>query len=305
MTECERLIAEGIFSPDFFKEEVRNDFLVNETRKKIWAIVLDLLLKFDTVCKKHELKYCLIGGSLLGAIRHKGFIPWDDDIDVGMLRPDYEKFLQLAHEFEEPYFLQTPYTDPQSAFSSAKIKNSQTSAISKMLRYQRYNHGIFLDVFPLDYFEVDGGKERFDTINKLILENGTYMRISNPYLNEENRKRVENWSGRNPLKTYEEIQQLCMSAGEVGAENVALLACPIYGYDRSIFQSEDFSEIIDWEFEGFSVPIPKGYDRILKTVYGNYWEFPPVSQRGEWHNHMVFDPDTPYLELLKHMDDVV
>ena len=88
----------------FFDEEIRCDFLVTKERKKIWAIGLDLLLEFDRVCKKYNLSYFLIHGSLLGAIRHNGFIPWDDDIDVAMLRSDYNNLMNIAaKEFSNQY----------------------------------------------------------------------------------------------------------------------------------------------------------------------------------------------------------
>lgn len=91
MTECERIIKDGILPKSFFLPETICDFHVDEKRKKMWAIGIDMLVKFDEVCRKHELRYSLAFGSLLGVVRHKGFIPWDDDIDVVMPREDYEK----------------------------------------------------------------------------------------------------------------------------------------------------------------------------------------------------------------------
>lgn len=95
MTEVERIVREGIIPREFLEPEIRNDFLVGVDRKKLWAISLDLLIKFDEVCRKQNLQYYMIGGSLLGIIRHQGFIPWDDDIDVCMLREDYARFTEI------------------------------------------------------------------------------------------------------------------------------------------------------------------------------------------------------------------
>ena len=91
MTECERIIKEGILPETFIKPETICDFYVDEMRKKIWAIEIDLYLELEKVCKKHNLRFYAIGGSILGAVRHNGFIPWDDDMDVCMPREDYEK----------------------------------------------------------------------------------------------------------------------------------------------------------------------------------------------------------------------
>ena len=130
MKEIERIISKGVISKDFLKSEIREEFFVDEKRKKIWAVELDILLLFDTLCKEHNLTYFLMHGTLLGAVRHKGFIPWDDDIDVVMPREDYDKFLKLAGEIEQPYFLQTPITDEESGFSIAKLKNSNTTCLN-------------------------------------------------------------------------------------------------------------------------------------------------------------------------------
>ncbi|MDE7248566.1 MAG: LicD family protein, partial [Lachnospiraceae bacterium] len=93
------------FEPSFFKEEIRSDFLVDEKRKKIWAVELQILEKIDEVCRKHHITYYAHYGTLLGAVRHQGFIPWDDDLDIAMFRDDYEKFQKIAaEEFTEPYF---------------------------------------------------------------------------------------------------------------------------------------------------------------------------------------------------------
>lgn len=96
MTECERIIKEGILPASFFEEETICDFLVTKERKKIWAVLLDMLIQVDRICRKHNLKYFMAFGSLLGVVRHNGFIPWDDDIDICMPRDDYEKFIVIA-----------------------------------------------------------------------------------------------------------------------------------------------------------------------------------------------------------------
>lgn len=199
MTEIERIMNKEILPKDFLKEETRCEFFVDEKRKKLWTIGLDLLIEFDRVCKKHGLKYFLIGGSLLGAIRHNGFIPWDDDIDVGMLRCDYEKFLTLAYEFENPYFLQTPYTDEGYYFSFAKLRNSNTAAISNAFRYENFNQGVFLDIFPLDNCKLEDALSRYNKINELIMDNSTYMRKSLKNPTPEEQKRIDSHSGRNPM----------------------------------------------------------------------------------------------------------
>lgn len=296
MTECERLIKEGKFSEDFLKEEVICDFKVDRNRKKLWMISLDMLLLFDSICKKHGLQYFLGAGTLLGSIRHKGFVPWDDDVDVFMMRPEYEKFLQIKkEEIEYPYFFQTPQSDPGYFYSFAKIRNSNTTSFIKEFAYQGFNQGIWFTVFPIDNWETKGEDERMTRIKELILDNSTYMRLTNPRLSDKDKERVRNYSGRNPMDVNNEIHSLASEFRDKKTEKVALAVCTAYPLHRMTFYAEDFASSVEGSFEGFKFPIPAGYDRILKTMYGDYTEFPPVDQRGKWHNFVV-DPDIPYTE---------
>ena len=119
--------------PDhFYDEEVRCGYHVSSKMKKAWAVMIDLLVEFDRVCKKNGIKYFASGGTMLGAIRHKGFIPWDDDIDVMMFREDYDKLLEVGpREFQHPYFFQNKLTDPCCVDIFSKLRNSETTALLK------------------------------------------------------------------------------------------------------------------------------------------------------------------------------
>ena len=93
---------------DYLNEEERDGYLVTSEVKQLWAVLLDILVQIDSICKKHNIQYFLCGGTLLGAVRHRGFIPWDDDLDVMMKRNDYNRFCEVAPiELQQPYFFQT------------------------------------------------------------------------------------------------------------------------------------------------------------------------------------------------------
>ena len=115
----------NIVLPDgFLNEEVRCGYTVTKQMKEVWAVELDMLEKLLSVCKKHDIKIFASGGTMLGAVRHQGFIPWDDDIDMMMFRDDYEKLCKVAQEeFEYPYFFQTEYTDVGSLRGHAQLRN--------------------------------------------------------------------------------------------------------------------------------------------------------------------------------------
>lgn len=299
MTEIERILKKGVVSEEFLKEEIRNDFVVTVERKKIWAVILDLMVEFDRVCRKHDIRYYLDGGSLLGAIRHNGFIPWDDDIDVTMPRDDYERFIKLGSEFSHPYFLQTPYTDPEYFYSFAKIRNSNTTALNQMFKYQSFNHGVWISVFPLDKFFINKTCEDiYSRICQLTYDISTYMRMKNPYLDEKDVARVSNYSSRDPFETYEEIQKLASQFNKSEADYWGTLVITIREFKRKALPIKSYAKECYHKFECLELPIPNDYHSVLALEYGDYMTLPPIEERGG-HDSTLFDPDKPYMEYLK------
>lgn len=137
------------------EEEVICGYKVSEKRKRVWAVQIELAKKMDEICKKHAIKYFASDGTLLGCIRHNGFIPWDDDMDFVMLRDDYEKFLSVAPaELPEYYFLQDYYTEKNYFSGHAQLRDSRTTCLLKgghAALANKKNCGIFIDIFPIDY----------------------------------------------------------------------------------------------------------------------------------------------------------
>ncbi|MBQ2395401.1 MAG: LicD family protein, partial [Alistipes sp.] len=136
---------------EFLREEVRCDYVVTEKMKRVWATELGMLHRFGQVCQKYGLRWYAMGGTLLGAVRHKGFIPWDDDIDLLMPREDYNRLLEIGEEeFSSPYFLQTPCTERHFFRTHAQLRDSRTTGAILQDRNRDINRGIFMDIFPLD-----------------------------------------------------------------------------------------------------------------------------------------------------------
>ena len=137
--------------PEFYKEEIRCGYTVDEKTKRVWAVQLEMLDKVERICKANGLKYFADSGTLIGTIRHEGYIPWDDDIDLAMLREDYETFLKVAPgELKEHLVLQTPYREKNYLRAHAQLRNSRTQAAAGRTGKQDNNCGIFIDNFPLD-----------------------------------------------------------------------------------------------------------------------------------------------------------
>ena len=130
---------------------------MNELQK----VEFDLLRYFIEICEKLNLNYFLVCGSALGAARHEGFIPWDDDMDVGMYREDYNKFMKLAPALlPEGIFLQNYKTDPKYPHVFAKLRNSNTTYIEKSAKDLDINHGIYIDIFPLDGYPENRSEQK-------------------------------------------------------------------------------------------------------------------------------------------------
>ena len=301
MTEPERIISEGILPASFLEPEVRCGYEVTTERKQVWAVLIDLLLQFDAVCKKHNFHWFFMGGSLLGAIRHEGFIPWDDDMDVCLMRDEYEEFLKCADEFKGQYFLQTPFTDPYSYYGMAKLRNDRTTWIADMYRYCPFNKGIALDIIPLDPYDKEDGRIQYERISNLNHDTGTYYRLDNPNLSETDKMRVYAYRRRcvDPKETWREVQSIAMKYRGLRKDHILAAVTTNYPFEKNLFTAVDFDRIVTHKFEGFNFNIPAGYDSILRNQYGDYMEFPPPEKRGAWHDNTVVDANTPWRESLK------
>jgi lipopolysaccharide cholinephosphotransferase len=305
MTEIERIINEGIVTHEFLHPETICDYYVDEKRKKVWCIGIDLLVKLDQICRKHSLQYSIAFGSLLGKIRHDGFIPWDDDIDVVMPRKDYEELKLLKSEFEEPYFLQYP-GDDNYLFSFAKLRNSNTTSISKPFRYESFNQGQFLDIFPLDNYCETNIEENINRIKCLIAECSALMRRGNPHPDEIDIQKMKQFPLLREGKTIiKELEGVLTQFNNHTSAFYTAWCCVMYDHKRMTFDKSIFDDLIETDFYNHKVFIPRKYDEALKITYGDYMQFPPIDKRGTWHSNSYFEPDIPYqesLEVLRNQD---
>ncbi len=292
------------YGDDFFKEEIRSDFLVTIERKQTWAVGLDLLEHLIEVCNRHNLRYFMAYGTLLGTVRHGGFIPWDDDMDILMPRNDYDKLEEYKDEFLYPFFLQTPNTDKYFAGSMIKIRNSETAFVDPtyLRKNQRMNMGMSLDIFPLDHTRKGDADEIHEEIIPLTLKCSAYMKHDAILLSDTDRLQVEqNYDPQSiPADLYKKINDIASRyKNDSNADYLAQFVNTVYDVHRQLWPETYFEETIQLPFEGVMVSVPREYDECLKLTYGNYMELPPVSDRGQWHGRLVFRPDTPYLQAVE------
>lgn len=291
----------AILGEDFFKEEVRCDYLVSAEMKRIWAYQIDLYLVFSEICEKHSLQYFLFYGGLLGAIRHNGFIPWDDDLDVAMPREDYEKFLKIApQELEDPYFLQTPYTDPNCFYSVVTLRNSSGTFAAKFFKNLDINKGIPMDIFPLDHCHPDTYKDEMEQIYENIMYCSTFMKRCCDHLNKRQKADQIRYHTDNPLEKWENINRIASNPIYKGNEYLAQRTALLPSKQIGIYPSRCFEKRIEHPFETITVKIPIGYDEILNIWYGNYMQFPKIEERGSKNAQLLFDPEHPYTYYKNH-----
>lgn len=291
---------------DFYKEEMRNGFLVTESIKELWAVELDLLVKFDSVCKKHNIKYYLYGGTLLGAIRHKGFIPWDDDIDVVIFREDYNKLIDIAEsEFEEPYLLQSVYTDINYMRGHLQLRNKVTCMmLPEEAKVVEFNQGIFMDIFVLDGLEKDNHKleKQIKKMNRLRSKMKKMIcRQSKGCINQFLRK-LKIWYIQ---KVYGDFISLYNKFSETAqlysdSKDVEILMFRKKVKDCIRQEKHWYDQIIYTSFEGFEFPIPKDYKNILEAFYGRDYMVP--QKVSTTHGRVVVSTRESYQEILKRFD---
>jgi len=302
------------FPNDFFKQEIRCDYLITKQMKEVWGVEIDLFYEFDRVCRKYNIEYFASGGTLLGAIRHKGFIPWDDDIDIMMFRDQYDKLCSVADkEFKHPYFFQIQRTDPGSLYFHAKLRNSNTTAIikSQSCFCKSFNNGIFLDIFPMDNVPED--KNEFELQKKKALKwqsrafwiasyTVRFIPSPNPIKNYL-KKKIGKWfySQWISLMNYccKQYELVCKQYNNVKTEKI-IISAPFGFREKDIKYREDFDGVVMCDFEFFSMPCCIKYDHALRNYFGNYEEF---VKGTSLHGDMIFDVDKPYTEYLKDYKD--
>lgn len=264
---------------NFYEAEERSGWHIWNNTKKVWSTELGLFDELDRICKKHGIKYYAEGGTLLGAARHKGFIPWDDDMDFAMLRDDYNKFCEVApKEVESPFFFQDYRTDKVN-FLFCRLRNSNTTALPlRGIPYTDYtNHGIFIDIFPIDAVPDDIEEE--DRVFIDIKNLKTALKNAFDATERETAiKNIENYFIELNKKDYKNLTIYGLSHSKA------------FVRPRSIY-SEDPIEL---DFEMTKVPVMKDYKTALDWHYKD-WENTYVIG-GSYHMIKMFDVEKPYYE---------
>lgn len=256
--------------------------------EELKKIEVNMLNSIHTTCEKMGIKYSLAAGTLLGAARHKNFIPWDDDIDIMMLREDYEKFLKKGSELLGGKFIIVTYKDYAGyGMPFAKVMKKDTKLVEINTRNSNAPNGIFIDIFPIDYApqNFEKRKEIFKCIRKqksLLLCRSNYIWDKGWVF--DSLYRVKGVMLRILPKRYF-INKIDKKIKESNQENSSCLIsyCGDVSFDKSSYPIEWFAQYVDIEFGNYKFKVISGYKELLKLQYGNYMELPPKEKRLPHH----------------------
>ncbi len=262
--------------------------------EKVQPILLDILKEIKRVCEENGIRYFLYRGTFLGAVRHKGFIPWDDDMDVAMLREDYEKFCRIAPEkLGSDYCFQNWHTDADYAHPFGKVRKRNTVYVeAKCARLPE--NGFYVDVYPLDFALEDAEAQKALSQKLLHLYRVKLMKSKyTPWM--EGDKII--WKKRIGYLLYQTVALFTTQERLVKAYESLISAVPESGvlYEQSAlpktysFDRAWCENLTEYPFEDDTFKGPKDYDALLSSLYGDYMELPPEDKRENRHQILEID----------------
>ena len=325
------------FLDTFFEDEVRDGFFVPAMVKRGWAAELEVLAEIDRVCKKHKIKYYAEWGSLLGTIRHQGFIPWDDDLDIGMLRKDYKKFIEVAEEeFDGKFTLFTYKTHKDFWHFLARVVGNTRICFEEehLNRFHQFPYIAGVDIFVLDKVCNDEEREKYrNTLAKYVIEAADEI-CTDVLSVEESEKHLSTIERLCSVRIPQEMRFYLYDSGKNGSNstlNVEIstnerkyrLRAYLYELAEKMFEqfeNEDcefvtqlmpgglygkgyklekkyYDKIIRLPFENTTMPVPAAYDEMLRRRYGDYMK---IVKNRAGHDYPFFSTQQKQLdEVLK------
>ncbi len=293
------------FPDSYFEEEVRDGFYISSKMKCCWASQLEVLDVIDRICKKYNIQYFAEWGTLLGCIRHGGFIPWDDDMDIAMKRMDYEKFQKIVEdELPEGYTILWYSSDENYWDVMMRVINNNFASFEPEFLDAFHNcpYPTGIDIFPLDY--VTNNKEE-EAIQKELVELVKTVADTNGqgYLKEDELDRLLSFieelthqkierEGNIKNQLYKLLTALYALYGEEDGDRIALI--PQYlEHGGSVYPKECYADSVNMPFDVIRIPVPMGYDGVLKRKYGDYMR---NVRSGGGHDYPYFDAHDRFLK---------
>ena len=260
--------------------------------------LLKIIKDFHKICSDNGFAYFMLGGTCLGAVRHKGFIPWDDDMDVGMPREDYNRFCNMANELlPENLELRYYQTSEDSPFHYAKLINRDTTLVEK--KYHDYIEGIYIDLFPLD------NMTKYSLANKIRFKRilFTHACIMNHCSTEKKSGTIKKMfmaysKRRNLMKLHRSLEKLMLKEND----KTGAFLCNFLGSwkEREFTPVEVFGSPTLYSFEDTSLCGPADADAYLTALYGDYMKLPPIEKQVCRHDYYYVNLGLPYKDYKKN-----
>ena len=267
--------------------------------RKIQEKMLEILVYFEKFCRENGLKFTLCGGTCLGAVRHGGFIPWDDDVDVFMLREDYEKLQDLwaKHADTSRYACVRSNESINIHHSATEIKDSHTTFINRHSVQSDINHGVMIDVIPIDGVPASAWQRFWQMVHSMVYCCFNFQRLP------EHKGKLTYYATKLALGVFrsDKVRYRIWKGAErriarFGTEHCGQVAS--FGEGASImrlrFPTEWFREPATMDFEGHPMPVPANVDAYLRRSFGDYMQLPPEEDRVARHSAVFIDLDNSY-----------
>ena len=266
--------------------------LTKEQRVLVQRHELDILIEFDKICRMHHINYSLCGGTLIGAVRHKGFIPWDDDIDVYVLRQDLEKIRKIfSKELGKKFFYQCNQTEKEYFYPFDKIRLNGTSFKSTALANRNINHGIFIDIFPIDVVpdnKLLSNIQYYEHRCLLIMLLAKFIdpnsQTGKKKLLTELIRSLTSWIDIQKIYNLEEKVASKYNSKFGTTKYVRNFNIPISYGKRGTYLTSWFRNYKTLKFENYDFEVIEEYKQLLKKVFGDYMKLPPIDKRCTQHD---------------------
>lgn len=267
------------------------------TLKELQQLSLEILKDVADFCEKNGIRYSLGYGTLLGAVRHKGFIPWDDDVDLMMLREDYEKFSTIYKSDKYTFFDSRNTPDCYIAFG--RVCDTERTLAASSIPWVRKDVGVWIDIFPIDRVpdDIDTFRRLYDSLYLLMKFNLGIRRVHTISSSRfPLRRRIKIWAvkrlhprliKRDPVEIVEDMNTLIGLVSREHSHHWSQLCCPDAG-TCEFFAEDEINEYVRMRFEDSEFYVWSGYDKILRDSYGDFMQLPPEDKRKPLQNYVTF-----------------
>lgn len=269
------------------------------TLKEHQEVLLELLIEFDRVCRKNNIRYILFAGSALGAVRHKGFIPWDDDLDVALLREDYDKLMSVDPvEWNSAYYMQREYSEHWPIHFS-KLRKNNTTCLEKYHPKDNETHqGIYIDIFPIDNASNNPFIRKIQFYASKIVQARSFWKRGYETASII-KKVVMLLSCALPLKLFRKI--VTLRSNKTSRYVHSFLGGSIK-YQKGVFDRKWITNTESVPFEAVTVPVSSYYHDLLTLQYGDYMAMPSADERKCKVHAILVDTEKNYTEYKTYRD---